>query len=52
MKIIWADSSPSWGIPNREEVKEELVKDQESSPLEASEEDVKEKSPWQFKGFG
>jgi hypothetical protein len=52
MKIIWADSSPSWGIPDREEMKEELAKDQEPSPLEAPEDDTKEKDLPSFKGFG
>jgi hypothetical protein len=52
VKIIWADNDPSWGIPNEEEVKEELAKDQESSPSETPQEETKEKNAWRFKGFG
>jgi hypothetical protein len=52
MKIIWADHDPSWGIPNGEEAKEKLAKDQKFSPSEAPQEEIKEKNAWRFKGFG
>jgi hypothetical protein len=45
MKIIWADHDPSWGIPDREEIKAEAVKAKESSALELSDESAQEKAP-------
>jgi hypothetical protein len=53
MKIIWADHDPSWGVPDREELQEELAKDQESSPSGTLEETISDKGFWkESKGFG
>jgi hypothetical protein len=53
MKIIWPESDPFLSVPDREELQEELAKDQESSPSGTPQEATEEKSFWkESKGFG
>lgn len=53
MKIIWPESDPSLNVPDREELQEELAKDQESSPSGTPEESTEDKGFWkESKGFG
>ena len=53
MKIIWPESDPFLSVPDREELQEELAKNQASSPSGITEETAQEKSSWkELKGFG